>query len=652
MNKVRKAMLTALTVFCLLLPQMAVSADNSAVWAYAAAVESGNLQDIVTTVEALNSIHPSPADVSECKAMLWPAYNAGFAYEKLGNFTKALEYYRKFVAYASYLQTYDNQDHRENIKGISAIVNHLSLTPQLYAESAAPADVPQYGAKNEPAGTFFGKCDSFSAGQESAYLLYITFGTESVATFDYLLPDESVYLEIAWNLPNENKSDLDGVNSGAYDNYMIENLKHIATLRHKVFLRFGAEVNCWSLPEDPAALAAFIDSYKAAFRRVAGLARQYAPNAALVYSPNDVSAWHVTAADFYPGDEYVDWVGLSMYDNVNPAAKFQKADTHDAYYCLGYYDNPIVKIKNIVDTFGDRKPIMISECGFAYDDGAEAHAVEKLKEFYTYVNMVYPQVKGILYFNANVGKTYKLDGSAAVRNAFMEATRKNAAMQASLTGRNKGYTRFSTVNEQLDTLKLALYADFPSPDAVSVSYTLDGVGLAHEETIPYRASIDVKSLTLGQHTLTVAVSCGSFYQTYDYVFYVGANNYVCQSEAAMNAAPRDITVLLDGSPMTFAQPPVIIGDRTLVPLRAIFEALGATVDWTAETQTVQADRGDTRISLQIGSNQLFVNGAVRELDVPAQLYNGYTMVPSRAIAEALGCTVDWDGSSRTVIITR
>lgn len=636
----------------MLLSCTAVSA-NKDVWAYAEAVESGNLSEIVRTVEVLNRKTPNPSSVAQFNSMLWPSYHAAFAYEKLGNFSKALEYYNKFIAYATYLQDNDGQDHRENIKGLSAIVNHLSVKPELYVESKNPADVKTYGAKNEPNGTFFGKCDEFDYGSESAFLLYVTFGSETVSGFSYMLPDEPVYLEIAWNVPNENKYDLDAINSGAYDSYIIQNLQTIGSLNHKVFLRFGAEVNCWSLPEDEAGLNAFIESYKSAFRRIANYARRYAPNTAIVYSPNDISAWHVTAEDFYPGDEFVDWVGLSMYDNVNPSAKFNVADTHDAYYCLGYYDNPIVKIKNVVDAFGDRKPIMISECGFAYDGGAEAHATQKMREFYSYVNMVYPCVKGVMLFNANVGKSYKLNGSSALLNTYRNVTKNNVGMQASLSNTNAGYTRFSTLNEQTDTLNLAMYASFPSPEPVSVSYTLDGYGVAHEQAVPYRASIDVNGLTVGRHTITVAVSCGNFYETYEHVFYVGANNYVCQTEDKMNSAPQSkISVTLNGELMTFSQDPVIIGDRTLVPMRAIFEALGADVSWEPETRTVTAVRGSTTVVLQIDSNKMTVNNETVILDVAATLYNGFTMVPARAVAEALECLVNWNPTTRTVIITR
>ena len=113
-----------------------------------------------------------------------------------------------------------------------------------------------------------------------------------------------------------------------------------------------------------------------------------------------------------------------------------------------------------------------------------------------------------------------------------------------------------------------------------------------------------------------------------------------------------IAVTLNGNKLDFSdQSPTIVESRTLVPLRAIFEALGATVEWDSSTRTVTSQRNGVTISLSIGSNILYRNGETRELDVAAQIINGRTMVPARAVAEAYDITVDWDGDTQTVILT-
>ena len=112
-----------------------------------------------------------------------------------------------------------------------------------------------------------------------------------------------------------------------------------------------------------------------------------------------------------------------------------------------------------------------------------------------------------------------------------------------------------------------------------------------------------------------------------------------------------ITVMLNGSPIDFDQPPIIKDDRTLVPLRAIFEALGAAVSWDDATQTVTAVRGDKTVSLTIGSQTLYVGQSAVTLDVPAQLVNDRTLVPVRAISAAFDYQVDWDDELQQVSIT-
>ena len=98
-------------------------------------------------------------------------------------------------------------------------------------------------------------------------------------------------------------------------------------------------------------------------------------------------------------------------------------------------------------------------------------------------------------------------------------------------------------------------------------------------------------------------------------------------------------------------PAQLINDRTMVPLRAIFEALDAKVEWDDETQTVTAYRGTVSISLQIGSTSLFVNRVEKVIDVPAQLVDARTLVPVRAIAESFGSKVGWIAETKTVTIT-
>ncbi len=120
--------------------------------------------------------------------------------------------------------------------------------------------------------------------------------------------------------------------------------------------------------------------------------------------------------------------------------------------------------------------------------------------------------------------------------------------------------------------------------------------------------------------------------------------------SALADGEKPIEVLLDGSYIQFDVQPALINDRTMVPVRAIFEALGATVDWQDDTETVVSSMDGTTVSLKINDNAIVKNGERIELDVPAQLVGDRTLVPVRAISEAYGCNVDWNDAKNTVVI--
>lgn len=107
-------------------------------------------------------------------------------------------------------------------------------------------------------------------------------------------------------------------------------------------------------------------------------------------------------------------------------------------------------------------------------------------------------------------------------------------------------------------------------------------------------------------------------------------------------------VVIDDQSISFQDTqPIIENGRTLVPLRATFEALGADVQWNGDTQTVTATKGSTEIKLVIGG-QALKDGQPVNLEVPAKIIDGRTMVPLRFVGEALGCQVGWDGVSGQV----
>lgn len=111
-----------------------------------------------------------------------------------------------------------------------------------------------------------------------------------------------------------------------------------------------------------------------------------------------------------------------------------------------------------------------------------------------------------------------------------------------------------------------------------------------------------------------------------------------------------IPVYLNGQRLYFDVPPQLINGRTMVPFRKIFEALGAQVDYEAETKTVRATKDGRVVEFVIGAKEAFIDGKPYLLDVPTMERKGRTLVPLRFTGTALGGTVEWT-SEETVVIT-
>ena len=520
-----------MVLFAFVLPLNAADTYWTARAAYMEARESGDLKALVAAVKRIEAVYSSPADVTEHERLCTPRIHAANAYEAMGQFSMAAEYYRRALENVEAIRALENSDRFFDYTiTLPELIRHNEKTPTVYAETTDLSNIPYFGAVGETeAGTVQGMCldkaDEFDPSFHSAHLLYVQFFNEDIGAFSWKLNDKTddYTLLVGWNVPNENKADLDRINSGESDDYIIENLKYLDTLNCNVLLRFGAEVNCWaSLPSvngsDKTNAAEFIEAYKNAFIRISKLADQYSPNVGMVYSPNSVSNWYYNVEDFYPGDEYVDWVGMSAYYNKTEGDSWSISSGTDAFYSRGdYYDDPILKIEHIVEAFGDRKPIIITEGGCCYEssDGVQSveYAEKMLSYFYTYVSRVYPQVKGVMYFNNTIGgNSYTLFAKTGANDylasVYTDLVRSNVAMEYRLGNTNVcGYTEITNIDEVTDSLRLSVFATYPTTDDIMVNYYLDGDLVKESNSYPYDAELDMKDLSVGGHFLKVKTTC-------------------------------------------------------------------------------------------------------------------------------------------------
>ena len=112
-----------------------------------------------------------------------------------------------------------------------------------------------------------------------------------------------------------------------------------------------------------------------------------------------------------------------------------------------------------------------------------------------------------------------------------------------------------------------------------------------------------------------------------------------------------ISVVVNGQQLPAQPPAVEISGRVLLPMRTVFEALHATVDWDGATQTASAVREGITVAMTIGQATAYVDGQPVMLDVPAQLISGHTYVPVRFPAEAFRANVGWNQTTQTVSIS-
>ena len=169
--------------------------------------------------------------------------------------------------------------------------------------------------------------------------------------------------------------------------------------------------------------------------------------------------------------------------------------------------------------------------------------------------------------------------------------------------------------------------------------------------------------------MLVVVMCLFIFTPYTYSLKVNTDNQAFGATKASTDQVIVITLYPDNPYMTVSgtsqeidpgrgTKPVIIPEwgRTVVPIRAIVEALGGTISWIPETRGITILLGDIGIGLQIGNSTALVKYSPVKIDpnnydVKPIIINDRTMLPLRFVAESLGCDVGWDPDTRTITIT-
>jgi len=604
---------------------------------YAKARETQNHQDIVTYGLQVIDIMKGEPDSHSVRNTLVMAYDVvGKSYAALGEYDKSGALYREMYAYLKGFITGPDQEFYDYLVTSKARMNQYPTELKLYSEGGVS---PYFGARNEHGnGVLYGVCaDSLIRSDlenESMVLLYQEFGEDLIPYNRGVLEEASrkgLLVEYALNCPKEGYDIVNFDRKKAQLSSISELFSTYSDV--PILLRFGAEFNAWSAPIDP-------ERYKVVFQYVSDYFKRRNPNVAMVWSPIYSSSWSINYHDYYPGDEYVDWVGTSLY-----AKRYFEAgnDELEVVFETGRNSNPVLAIRDLVETYGDRKPIIISECGCSHKDDSRAEdttnfAVRRLREYYQYLPMVYPQIKVMAYFDQYVSPEkdhFTLTDNAWMKSEFLRLTQGGRFIQ-NKGGGQTGLCYWEVVDGSAvpAVFDVQGYVHMYDETVEQVEYYIDGRFAAMSSELPFTAYL---STTDGTHTLRMVAKSRS--------------GQTAEKEMRIYAtAHREIDVLLDGKTVSFDQEPVIYHDRTMVPMRKIFELLGADVSWNSESRTAIGKMHGKRVEITVGSHTMRINGEEVALDAPAIILAGRTLVPVRAIAEGLDCDVDWDGGSATVYI--
>ncbi len=646
-----KKVLCFLVCFCLLLNLSFVcfAADYkfpNSFWpineAYVAALESGNNEDIIKYGEETIGLMVREAENEQTIDVLATRHlETAKAYANLGMYDKSANAYKNFIPYAE-----KTGKMSEEIKTAKACILQFDSDVKVYVDKGEGI---YYGAKNEHEnGILFGACadgkirDKLS--NESMVLLYHELG-HTITDWQRMImtkADESdLAVEFALNCKNEGW-DIDNINE--YN----ANLAEIAAFLNnypnmKVFLRFAAEFDVWTTMPEPQS---FINAY----RYVSDYFKQNCKNVAMVWSPNQVSGFYTNVDDYYPGDEYVDWVGMSSYyqpyfqGNKNVEDKYQ-----EIFFKTGINSEPYLAVKNIVEKYGDRKPIMISESGFSHyvntiGEDTTTFALERMEDFYAYLPIMYPQIKLIAYFDKTFdheSDNFSLLQNSALEQNYLKYTKNPRFIQDSENNTSPVY--YSELYQDMtlsNLVNLYTYSHIYGERISYVEYYVDSQFITSSNKAPYIATIDLSNFENGRHSIVAKsyTASGSVY---------GKETIV----NVQNEQTDEINVVVNGNKLSFDAPAFIYNNRTFVPLRAIFEALNAKVDWEEATQTITSYKGDTTVKCAISDYMLYKNSEEIILDASPMLVSQRTFVPVRAIAQSFGCEVLWDGETNTVTIS-
>lgn len=451
--------------------------------------------------------------------------------------------------------TYEIENFRFKVDDWSVLLHEMEdkvddVEIDIYTEGDLSEGV-YYGAKFEPHGGIYagivsdgngdpeiGKEEVFhhDFGVYSSYIEFDEFQTDLNKPSSYILPEKDCISQVPWNI-----SDINLVLSDKNDKYIREVLDNLDKYQKPTIIRFGAEMNIGTLGDSPS-------GYIKAFRKIADIIHNDYPNFAVMWSPNDSGSLDRPFEYFYPGDEYVDWIGVSSFSKKDFLGSLLIEDNPDVetskeaqiYFTLGDYGYTTNSLRYITDFMKKNninKPLAISEGGvvsrlsynaIGYD---EKWGDDRIRNMYYYAAMRYPELKSIVYFNHDMETevigfdlSYKPEYIKVMEEAFSSGAYilkygDSADFTYVLADKGREYKRD-------DLVPIYGYIYVPEKPNEYVTYILDGEVYDTQYKVPYKTNLDLSSLGDGVHSLTVSALCGGEVYERSYEIYVGDNKAI------------------------------------------------------------------------------------------------------------------------------
>lgn len=513
-----KKIVVIFAVFCLLLSNCEIIFAYEfphEFWAmneqYVQALESGNHSGIIEYGNRIINLMVHEPECQEKRDVLISRYNSvGTSYAVMGDYANAKQMFQLLY---EYVRPYGDE-YYDYMRPAKERVMQYQSDIRLYTPGGVS---PFYGAVNERGnGVLFGICsDGLTDAlleNESMVLTYHELGLpliEHCVAVVRRASETGRAVEFALNCDHEGDDIRNIANLEPY-------LKEVSDLFAQypdvpIYLRFAAEFDIWANKAEP-------EEFVFAFRYVSDYFKQRHSNVALVWSPNYEEGWGVDPDAYYPGDEYVDWVGMSLYAQKYYQGNPNETETNEIIYKTGINSDPVIAAREIIEKYGDRKPIMISESGCGHriegiHENMTDFAIRRLREYYSYLPMVYPQIKLIAYFDKfidtgvnNPDTDYSLSENHKLQKEFLKLVKgKRFAQNRYDDNVDLCYRQVGNGTQLCKTFEVSCYAHLYNANVTEVTYYLDDACVGSSKQIPYTAVIEAENY-LGQHRLTAVAS--------------------------------------------------------------------------------------------------------------------------------------------------